>query len=238
MSTFQDVFKKQAKNCILFQEYPEEMLDAILEEPEEAAAYALAYLDKALKDPDLASIDDDAYGELMCALAIVTGLKEKKAFPLVLQFSQGEIPEALLGDAVTEVYPDMISRTFDGNVDAVVATVTGEETDEFASEAILRAMGAMKRIGILAPEEYRSFMDAVFEAHIEDPLVMTGAISSMIEAGAADMAYRVDEVDKAGLLDELVVGNARECKEQLSAQEYATFFYNGDLVGWFELLFG
>ena len=185
----------------------------------------------------MTSRDGDAYQELMCALAIVTGLKDQRAFPLVLRFADSEIANKLMGGYVTKLYSDMIARTFNGDMDALVRTITAEDTDEFAAEAILLALGMMRREDTLSKEDYEAFIDRIFAAKIDNDIIMTGTISSILEAGAQNLAYRIDEVADRGLLLDYVVGTARECKEELALGYFSHGFVDDDFREWMDEFF-
>ena len=129
--SFQEVFHRYAPACIPWNGYAPELYEAVLAGPQIAADFALSYLDKALQDPNVASIEDDDYNMIMCALAISTGLMDQRAFPLVLRFAQHDLANNLLNDYVTELYPDMIARTYKGDLESLVSTITDEHTDQF-----------------------------------------------------------------------------------------------------------
>ena len=236
--SFQESFSLYAKKCIPWKEYPEKLYQAIEKAPQEAADYALFYLDQALQSPDVAFAEDEEYQEIMCALAIVTGLKDKRAFPLVLRFTEKDMVYNLLGDYVTELYADMIFRTFSGDVDALVRTIAAKDTDEFAAEAILLGLGVMTRKGYLSVADFDDFIAKIFAEKIENDVIMTGVVSSILEAGAGHLAYRIDEVEKLGLLDTFTCGTATECKEDLKEGVYLRSIMEGDLREWMDAFYG
>jgi len=124
---------------------PSEALDYVRAHRDEAEPLLLAEIGKKLEAP--ADEDDEAL--FLYAIHLCAEMRSAKAFPFFVQIAH--LPNLLLdnvmGDILTETFPQMLARTCNGRVDDIKALIEDPALNDYARGSAMQAL-----MGLVADE--------------------------------------------------------------------------------------
>ena len=170
---------------------------------DEAGPPLRALLDKAA---DGALLDRAEANLLFCGIHILGGARDRLAgAPLLrlLRRPADEI-EPLLGDVMTDSLPRIVAGTFDGDTQALLATIADREVDEFVRDSLLGAAAFLAWEGRIDREAVRAFLERFFRVRLAEPgeFAWHGWQEAIALLGLRDLAPLVREAFAQDLLPE------------------------------------
>lgn len=122
---------------------------------------------------------------------------EKRAFRTLCSILRdGETPERLIGDGVTEDLERILVAMFDGSGDALKAVIEDADADEYVRHGVLVAMAYLTRTGHVTDDEMHAYLRHLFvEMQPQDTCyVWVGWQSAVSLLGYEDLTEEVEQV--------------------------------------------
>lgn len=163
---------------------PSESLDYLRAHWEEAEQILLAEIERNLIDPT----SDNADALFLYAIHLCAEMRCAKAFPHFVRIARlpNIILDHVLGDILTETFPQMLARTCDGRVDEIKALVEDPAVNDFARGSALQALMALAADGKLDHAELSAYCIELLSCKLERRAsnVWDTAVSAVCELGA------------------------------------------------------
>lgn len=188
--------------------FPQKIVEAAVNYKDEITPKLLEFLDYAYHNYEI--LDDNYMGHLY-ALFLLAEFKETKAFQLalnILELHEDSI-DLLLGDCLTEDYPNILASLYDGNLNAVKTVIENPGIYEFARDAVIRSLLVLVLESKLEKETVLEYFELLLYNDIfrNDKLQMGLLIASIMKLRPTDIRLhdKVKETFNMGLVDETII---------------------------------
>ena len=181
---------------------PVAALRKALEHPDAIAGATLPLLEKAATGAEL---EEREANLLFWGLHVMAQARDTSALPplLALLRQDGEVVEAVLGDAVTATLPRVLASVFDGQADPLFRLILDSSLDDEIRQAVLVACSFLCIDGRIKREALHRllvrFDDA--KAAVEGAIGWSAWEEAIATLGFRDLAPRVEEARKDGRID-------------------------------------
>ena len=181
---------------------PVAALRKALEHPDAIAGATLPLLEKAATGAEL---EEREANLLFWGLHVMAQARDTSALPplLALLRQDGEVVEAVLGDAVTATLPRVLASVFDGQADPLFRLILDSSLDDEIRQAVLVACSFLCIDGRIEREALHRllvrFDDA--KAAVEGAIGWSAWEEAIATLGFRDLAPRVEEARKDGRID-------------------------------------
>lgn len=181
---------------------PVAALRKALDHPDAIAGATLPLLEKAATGAEL---EEREANLLFWGLHVMARARDTRALPplLALLRQDGEVVEAVLGDAVTVTLPRVLASLFDGEADPLFRLVLDSSLDDEIRQAVLVACTFLCVDGRIARDSLHRllvrFDDA--KATVEGAIGWSAWEEAIATLGFRDLAPRVEEARKDGRID-------------------------------------
>lgn len=186
--------------------FPDKAVSYAVNNQQESIPILLAFLKEAIKKGT--TLNEQYMGHLY-ALYILSQLKEKKAYPLVLEICKlsYEKQDFLLGDNLTESLAQFIGSTFDGDLASLKELIESSSTHYYARAQCLSALLVLLNDGIIESRDIYSYVPSLFEMFIQnkDLAGMTNLVNFCIEFEVSPFLDDIKQAFDLGLVDLQVV---------------------------------
>ena len=181
---------------------PVAALRKALDHPDAIAGATLPMLEKAATGAEL---EEREANLLFWGLHVMAQARDTRALPplLALLRHDGEVVEAVLGDAVTVTLPRVLASLFDGEADPLFRLILDSSLDDEIRQAVLVACSFLCIDGRIEREALHRllvrFDDA--KAAVEGAIGWSAWEEAIATLGFRDLAPRVEEARKDGRID-------------------------------------
>lgn len=181
---------------------PAAALRQALEHPEAIAEATLPLLEKAATGAEL---EEREANLLFWGLHVMARARDTRALPplLALLRQDGEVVEAVLGDAVTATLPRVLASVFDGQVDPLFRLILDSSLDDEIRQAVLVACTFLCIDGRIERDALHRllvrFDDA--KASVEGGIAWSAWEEAIATLGLRDLAPRVEAARRDGRID-------------------------------------
>lgn len=117
--------------------FPSAGMKAAIEQQEAITPHLLQILRATIDDPYDVPEDSMAY---VAALYLLAQFREKRAFPLIIEFSRFEEIEEFLNDIITEDLARILVSVFDGDIQSIQDLLEDKNANKWVRAEMLRAL--------------------------------------------------------------------------------------------------
>jgi hypothetical protein len=183
-------------------ELPRAAMQWALEHWDEAGPRFVALLDAYARGQDRSEPTERA---LFFIVHLLGEKAEAAAFgPLCRLLRDAEIPELILGDAITTTLRGILISTYDGDLAALQAVVEAEGADAFVREGALLALAYLARTGRVPEAEVHAYLVHLLTAMRPqaEHFVWIGWLLAVAHLGYEDLAGEAEGLIRRGLVSE------------------------------------
>ena len=185
---------------------PKDALRRATKHPESIAEPVLRLLELAADDPD--AISDEEANLLFWGLHALAANREARVFaPLMRMLRQdGEAVEGILGDAVGETLPMILTSSFDGDAELLHRFILDSTLDDFLRDAAFKTLGFLTREGRLDRSNTRRVLERYDDAKVsvESDTGWVGWEETIAYLGFTDLVPRVEAARRDGRITDEV----------------------------------
>ena len=187
--------------------FPRKAVEAAVEQREAITPELLRMLEYTVANAEELAAEDreDYYDGHVYAMYLLAQFRETRAFPLVVRFCelQGQTPEYLLGDTVTEGIDRILASTFDGDTEALKRVVENPACNEYIRSAALRALVILVREGVKQRDEVMAYMQELFREKLErvHTFVWCGLVDCALSLYPEEVLEDIRQAYEEGLMD-------------------------------------
>ena len=201
ISTLEDI---RDELCHFNRKFPLEAVQAALARQQEMTPILMGLLSEAALSYDYLHKD---YSGHIYACYLLAYLREKHAFPLVLQIASlpEDGPDILLGDTITEDFHRIIGSVYDGNIQLLQQLIENEQAYIWSRKAALRALVVL----IKAKQLERSWVMDYFKkllshpSFTEDEMALTHLITVAVDLYPEELYEEIKSVFANNKIDTL-----------------------------------
>lgn len=185
---------------------PEQALRKAVEHPETITEPTLRLLEKAAENAG--ALTEEETNLLFWGLHVLAAVRDTRVFaPLLRLLRQDEeAVEDLLGDAIGETLPMVLTGTFDGDAESLHRFILDSTIDDYLRSAALRALGFLTREGRLDRDATRRLLERFDDARVsvEDEFGWTAWEETIAYLGFSELVPRVEAARSDGrITDEI-----------------------------------
>lgn len=174
-------------------QFPKDALNSALDQQEEITPHLLNILENVIANHESIKTDQMDY---IFSLYALSKFREKKAFPYILAFASlpGELPEALLGDCITEALARFIVSTFNGDLLSIKTLIENPELNEWSRNAALYSLIGLVALDKLKREELIEYLRSLFHSTLADEKFTTHLVNVASDIYPEEL---MDEINQA-----------------------------------------
>lgn len=201
--------------------FPDEALEAAIEQKEIIIPRLLQILQEVIDDPQL-FIDDTERMDFIFALYLLSYFREPSAFPFILKIAAlpEDQVEELLGDILTEGLTRFFVSTFNGDLDALKQAVLNPHTNRWARGAMLNSFVGLFAIETLSRQEVVSYFLSLMtddKLMAEDINFTTSVLHAVVDIypEEPELIEAIERLYQHDLVDQSSVGKLADIRKWL-----------------------
>lgn len=185
--------------------FPEEELEAIIANQEEAIPLLMAILEEVRKDTAKYATNLDYFGHIY-AVYLLAQFRVKEAYPIVLELFSlpNEQPDQLFGDMM-DSSGRILASIFGGDVASIKQMIENEEIDEYIRAQAITALAILTLNGEIEREELMSYYRELFRT-IDNMTILTLLINLCTDIYPEEVYEEIKEAYKNDKVDYLMIG--------------------------------
>jgi len=226
---FDEVDQLRNHMADLYSDYPEHLVDEIIEKREQVVPKLLAILDEFFAQP-IRNMSREQWREGMFVFLLLANMREQKAFEYVVCLCS--LPHETLGnfagDYIQAHAAGLLASTFNGDWDTLYSLVTDPYRYEYSRVAVLEAYVILYKNYVMSREELLKLFADLFTVFYDDFSI---APSALVKCCYYIHATELTEQTEKYFLKKIVDSNyisqdqvkecfARQCEEVLHELHY------------------
>lgn len=194
--------------------FPQEALEIIIANKEEAIPYLRNAVEKAMEERyEL----EEGYQLHFYAIYLLGEFQDRDFFPKLIEFATlpGDELDYLIGDAVTAGLKDILYNTYNGDMELLKNTALNNHMDEYARSGLLDVMGQLYFDGSLDEEEWKTFIKQGVHSGEEYSYFYNGLANAICQCHFVEMLPELRYMLDNDLMDEMYLGKYDSCVDNM-----------------------
>lgn len=211
MNELQKAFERVAYEG---KKFPQEALEIIIANKEEAIPYLRNAVEKAMEERyEL----EEGYQLHFYAIYLLGEFKDRDFFPKLIEFATlpGDELDYLIGDVVTAGLKDILYNTYNGDMELLKKTALNSNVDEYVRSGLLDVMGQLYFDGSLDEEEWKAFIKQGVYSGEEYSYFYNGLGNAICQCHFVDMLSELRYMLDNDLMDEMFFGKYDSCVDNM-----------------------
>lgn len=190
--------------------FPQEALEVIIANKEEAIPYLRNAVEKAMEEKyEL----EEGYQLHFYAIYLLGEFQDREFFPKLIELASlpGDELDYLIGDAVTEGLRDILYSTYNGNMELLKNAALNSHIDEYVRSGLIDVMGQLYLDGSLDEKAWKTFIAEGVHSGQEYSYFYAGLADAICQCHFAEMLPEIRYMLDNDLLDEIAMGKYDSC---------------------------
>lgn len=177
--------------------FPETAVTAAIAQKDEIIPHLLNIIRNTIRNAKVL-VEKDNYFAHLYAMYLLAQFREKRAYPLIVEFSRlpGKLTEDLLGDTITEDMGRILASVCGGDTGLIKKLIEDENANEWARGAGINCIAILVFNGLLSRDRAVEYFHHLFHGGLERKF---SHVWNELAARAADLypGELMDEIRKA-----------------------------------------
>ncbi len=154
-------------------------------------------------------LEQDDYMAHIYAMFLLAQFREKRAYPLIVNFfsTPGDIALEVTGDVVTEYLRRILASVYDGDDSLIKRLAENESADEFVRGAALEALACLVATGEKSREELLQYYKELLKSELSEksPFFCAEIISAATDLYPEEIYPEIKEAFEKDIVDETML---------------------------------
>ncbi|MCB0116749.1 MAG: DUF1186 domain-containing protein [Caldilineaceae bacterium] len=184
--------------------FPSAGMKAAVEQKEEITPHLLQILKDTNVDPYDTPEESMAY---VAAMYLLAQFREKRAFPLIIEFCRLPEIEEFLNDIITEDLARILVSVFDGDVQSIQDLLEDEDTNEWVRAEMLRTLELLYALDKVDRDQLVAYHRRLYDKlRPEDDILWGILVHSTARLHFAELRSKINRAFTQNLVDLSFIG--------------------------------